>query len=204
MKRDPADVVVDIILILAQAGLVLFVLASLFVFQGCAGSSDDPFPKDKSPNVTQFDFKPNRQSFTYGIPVDDKQFLLEMDALDTMFAQTIQCLSAIGEVSLTDLARLPTEFGVLVPTTFYVSPCTGEEVFECFVAPESCSAKGYEPSSVCPCRCRSVIQDHRIIVTTPNMKVLPGKLVTLITGVENPWADAKLAHCANIENPSLK
>jgi hypothetical protein len=201
MKRDPADVVVDIILILAQAGLVLFVLTSLFLFQGCSMSVDNAFAKNKTPNATQFSFEPNRTTARYGIPVDDDASELDLNALESVYEQTVQCLNGVGET--VDAISMAPDLGVMVPNWF-VSLCTGEEVYDCRISSAACEAKGFKTTGLCPCRCRAGVQDNRIIVTTPNMQLVSGRLVTLITGVEDPWVDQRLVPCASIKNPSLK
>lgn len=143
------------------------------------------FPENHSPNVTAYPFRPTGRT-PGGIAVDDPGAELDLVQLDQAAAGVLACLGAGG---------LPESFGVKVAPDWVVSTCSGEQVFPCDIGPEGCWAKGLTPTGACPCRCRAVVQDQRLIVTVPRMTVLPGRLVTLLTGVENPWADAELAPC---------
>ncbi len=144
-----------------------------------------PFPANDSPNVTAYAFVPTTRS-PAGIAVDDPRAELDLVLLDQEVARVRACVGA---------GPLPEAFGVLVAPDWYVSPCSGEQVFPCAIGPEGCRAKGLEPTDACPCRCRAVVQDRRLVVTVPRATVLPGRLVALLTGVEDPWADPELSKC---------
>lgn len=88
---------------------------------------------------------------------------------------------------------------VAIPPDWRVSACSGEQVFPCQVPDASCLQKGQTPTAQCPCMCRAMIQDDTTVWTTPNLKLLPAYLTTLLTGCRNPWTPT-LAKCAS---PSL-
>lgn len=144
-----------------------------------------PFPLNHSPNYTDYPFKVTGHS-PAGIPVDDPRGDLDLTALDAKVSSVLGCLGA---------GPLPREFGVKVAPDWSVSACSGQQVFPCAIGPEGCQAKGLTPTADCPCRCRAVVQDNAIIVTVPAMTVLPGRLVSLLTGAENPWL-SEFAECA--------
>lgn len=153
------------------------------------GCDPGPFPNNYSPNYTSLRFTETTTTPS-GVSVDDPRSELDLVLVDQVIAKTLQCM----HVS----ATLPPEFGVKVPERWWVSSCTGSQIFDCNIGNEGCYAKGQTPTAECPCKCRAVVQDNRYIITTPNMVVLPGRLITLITGIENPWADASLADCAHL------
>jgi len=65
--------------------------------------------------------------------------------------------------------------------------CSGQQVFPCGVDPKYCIAKDITPTAECPCACRSAIQDDTTIVVTPNLYLLKGDLLRIITGCNFPW-----------------
>lgn len=69
-------------------------------------------------------------------------------------------------------------------------------LFPCNIPIQGCLDKGLTPTPECPCSCRSTIQGSDII-TTPELVVLSGELVRLITGFNNPWAVEPLKACPN-------
>jgi len=54
-------------------------------------------------------------------------------------------------------------------------------------APGSCVAKGQQPSAACPCLYRAGVQPDGAIVTEPALSNLGTPLVTVMTGVDDPW-----------------
>lgn len=170
---------------LSRAGLGIVLWS---VLTGCKPL---PFPNNASPNYTHYTFEPNRTT-PGGIGVDDARHELGLVDVDVLSVAVGACLGA---------PDLPADFGVKVPLDWYISPCSGEQVFPCDIGPEGCLDKGQRPSAACPCRCRAVVQDARLIVTAPNLRVYAGRLVALWTGVENPWAVPDLAACASILPP---
>jgi hypothetical protein len=164
--------------------LWLVAVFAAFLLIGCGPV---PFPRNASPNYTRYTFTETARTRA-GIRVDDPRQELYLDWLDVVVGHTFNCLHMAPV--------LPPEFGVKVPPDWVVSACSGAQVFPCNVGNAGCVAKGQTPTEQCPCRCRAVVQDQRIIVTAPNLEVFPGRLVTLLTGVENPWADDRLKTCA--------
>lgn len=86
---------------------------------------------------------------------------------------------------------------VSVPPDWYVSQCSGEQVFPCDIGPERCLQKGLVPDGGCPCRCRAQIQDGTVIWTTPNYRLLAATAVTVMTDCLSPWTE-HLSPCSSI------
>jgi hypothetical protein len=58
-----------------------------------------------------------------------------------------------------------------------------------------CAAKGIVATPACPCQWRGAIQGDSDLVTTPNMHLLAGDLIRLVTSCNNPWNSQQLAGC---------
>lgn len=86
---------------------------------------------------------------------------------------------------------------VSVAPDWYISSCSGEQIFPCTVGEERCLEKGLAPDPNCPCSCRAQIQDMTTIWVTPNKKLLSAYAVTLLTGCLSPWTPT-LAPCSDI------
>jgi hypothetical protein len=87
-------------------------------------------------------------------------------------------------------------FVVKIPTNWHKS-CDGSQQVLDSEAPQSgCAAKGLEPNPECPCRWRALIQCPNVIVSTPNLYIYQDALIRFVTGSTNPWADERLAKCA--------
>jgi hypothetical protein len=86
-------------------------------------------------------------------------------------------------------------FIVMVPPDWYVSECTGTELFPCDIGPASCLAKGITPEelAICPCNCRGAIQDDRYILVTPELILYKAQVIRMVMG-EEQWG-GPLAHC---------
>lgn len=69
-------------------------------------------------------------------------------------------------------------------------------LFPCKIPIQGCLDKGLTPTPECPCSCRSTIQGSDII-TTPELVILSGELVRLVTGFNNPWKMEPLKDCLN-------
>lgn len=87
---------------------------------------------------------------------------------------------------------------ISVAPDWYLSSCSGEQIFPCTVGPQRCLEKGLTPDPKCPCSCRAQIQDMTTIWVTPNKKLLSAYAVTLLTGCLSPWTPT-LAPCSNIQ-----
>lgn len=102
-------------------------------------------------------------------------------------------------------------FAVFIPSDWYVSKCSGEQLVPSLADCKLCRAKGLviseeccglrRPTIKCPCVCnfRATVQRSRVIVTAPNMKLFKTELARLVLYPKhnNPWADPAIATCVN-------
>lgn len=98
-------------------------------------------------------------------------------------------------------------FEIYIPTDWYISTCSGEQLLPIAAPHEQCEAKGLElpencwglnhPTDACPCVCNYRVSTQRnfLIVVTPNLKLLKAELARLVTGVNNPWIDNDIKEC---------
>jgi len=76
--------------------------------------------------------------------------------------------------------------------------CDGKEQVLLEGAPqEGCRQKGFEYDPNCPCRWRGGIQDSKIIIITPNLRMYKTMLIMFITGCDDIWENEKLSSCTN-------
>lgn len=111
---------------------------------------------------------------------------LDQEELDRQTASLEECLEiSIERECLT----------VKVAPDWYISPCSGQEIFPCAMPKEVCLNKGLTEEDLerCPCSCRAIIQDENTIIVTPNLFLYRGELARMVTGVNNPWRD--YSHC---------
>lgn len=159
------------------------------------------------PNYTKYGFKETTKT-KLGIRVEDPNNELDLDRLDAITLDVIDCLKGIKELTLAEQvdaeclrgyhfeSDIKSCFSVKVPEWHY-SPCTpGEQLFQCSVGDGPCLFKGLTPTKECPCLCRAMIEDNAMVLTTPNLKLYPAYLVTLLTGCNLPWTPT-LSKCAN-------
>lgn len=98
-------------------------------------------------------------------------------------------------------------FAVYVPSDWYISACSGQELLPVPAPLEQCRVKGLEiadeceglekPTPECPCVCnyRVSLQDNYLIVVTPNLLLYKAELARLVTGINNVWADDEIREC---------
>lgn len=142
-----------------------------------------------------------------GVQLDDPKHELDPVRVDRALANVLECLRATLPLSAAENAEaqpygqvdlaIHREFLVVkAAPDWYVSVCTGEQLFPCSVPLVSCTVKGLVPTEECPCACRAMIQDNRTLITAPNMKLLPANAVTLFTGYNYPWTTT-LGRCSS-------
>jgi len=129
--------------------------------------------------------------------------------VDTLVDRLEACLVAAGE--LKEIRRR--SFAVMVPSDWYVSKCSGEQLIPALARCELCRAKGLEikdeccglrtPTPACPCVCnfRATVQWGRIVVTAPNLKLFKAELARMVLYPKhnNPWVTPAVAACVRPE-----
>lgn len=104
-------------------------------------------------------------------------------------------------------------FGVFVPSDWYVSSCTGQQLIPSRADYRLCEQKRdphgnpikmpvqcrgiVKPTAACPCPCnfRSTVEGNFWIVTAPDLSLLKTELARLHTGVMQPWAHERIKGC---------
>lgn len=137
-----------------------------------------------------------------------------LSALDRAVNLTEECLAALPEPDEAESRgmgclwqHLPrvidrAAFEVLIPSDWYTSQCTGQELFPCNAPATGCDEKPQLAGLSCPCNCRATVQDNFLIVTVPNagvmhtpeQQVFRGELLRLATACNVPW-NGPLAKC---------
>jgi hypothetical protein len=142
-------------------------------------------------NITNYGiYEPTHWTPTRNIPVYT-QTEIDLEGLETLIEMTEDCLGM-------DLNE--TCFMVYVPDDWYVSECSGQQLFPCGIVHANnydiCKVdKKLDTTKQCPCNCRATIQDENVIITTPNMYLLGMSLVRMMTGMNNPYAQEWTRKC---------
>lgn len=168
------------------------------------------YPGREGYDVTSQDTTPNYYTPSgYGLHDPVGAFVTEGRAFDTAITEVQSCLSSIGN----DVSVLPSDAlcpgvggpwrvqsctRIVLSDNWYISPCSGQELFPCAVDPVACVTKGLSPSTECPCACREAIQNGTSVIVPPNHALLKAGLVRLVTGCENPWVEP-LARCVFVQ-----
>ncbi|KKM64951.1 hypothetical protein LCGC14_1496150 [marine sediment metagenome] len=195
---------------LERAAPLLFVVVVGIALANCPQRSRYPGRNFTSPTSHKVNVRDGVRTtggiLTVGPQKDTTQEF--RDRLDLQVDQLDQCLQRAG---LGALQR--GWFGVLVPSDWYVSPCTGQQLIPSRVDYRLCEQKrdpqgnpikvslvcrgAVQPTVACPCPCsfRSTIQNNFWIVTAPDLRLLKTELARLHTGVNAPWSDARLKGC---------
>lgn len=71
----------------------------------------------------------------------------------------------------------------------------GDQLLDIEAPEDACERKGLAVSKKYPCRWRSVMTENNIILSTPDMSVLPQTILEYITGCWLVWEDPRLAKC---------
>jgi len=158
----------------------------MFLLSGC---QQDYCYKNNYLSITNYPFH-STISTTSGILVDDTYgFLADEDLrrIDTLVEELEEC----SGISIKREC-----FSILIPPDWYVSECSGQQLFPCRIDPQLCIDKGLTQEDLdrCPCACRAIIQDDWIVVTTPNLRLFKAELARMVTGINNPW-EAEIGAC---------
>lgn len=155
---------------------------------------------------TKYNYVPNYKT-NLGINVYDPNRSLSERSLDETSLNVLNCVKRVWP----DLSELDKQkmwcYGyttfeikecltVYVPDDWYISSCTGEQIFPCVVSQSSCIVKGQDPNPNCPCSCRAMKQGDHTIVTTPNLLLYPQELTRIMTGCYYPYG-TKLEECVS-------
>jgi hypothetical protein len=81
---------------------------------------------------------------------------------------------------------------VKIALDWYISPCSGAELFPCDIPQTLCK----NASAECPCRCAGTVQDNTVAVTTPNLASLAHEVTHIVTGLHDPFPP-DVAMCAD-------
>jgi hypothetical protein len=120
-----------------------------------------------------------------GIRVDSSGEQIDLTELDRQTNMLEDCL---GIPVNTDCIT------VKVAPDWYISPCSGQQLFPCNVDDQLCLDKGVELTEECQCNCRAIIQDENTIIVTPDLYLYRTELARMITGINNPWIEG-VSHC---------
>ena len=191
----------------------LAVLLCVIFLAGCPTTGQDTtcYPTHGFSNFTNYTFNPSYVAPQFGVEVDDPKGEIDILQLDGTLANVEQCMQQFVDQPLTAeeskasdcVGQVDTKvhscLQIKLASDWHLSACTQEQVFSCNVGNQRCNEKGQTPTEQCPCSCRAIVQDNRKIILTPNLKLLPANLDTLMTGCLSPWS-GRLAKCASPEN----
>lgn len=135
-------------------------------------------------NVTEYDVRANDIT-PDGIDVDNSGYEVDLNEIDRIVNEFEECYGIVYKSCLT----------IKVAPDWYVSPCSGQQLFPCDIDEALCEQKGLTPNEECPCNCRAIIQDENTIIITPDLLLLQGELARMVSGINNPWAEEEIVEC---------
>ena len=165
-----------------------YLLVMLFVLIGCE-PSDGPGYCYENDSMTLKHYKIDFSERTPGgILVDTTEQNIGLAKIDTLTDELESCLG----ISISREC-----FGVKIPSDWFVSECSGEELLPIPADPTLCIAKGLSESDIARCGCywRVETQNHNIIVTMPNLKLYKAELARIVTGENNVWIVPQITAC---------
>lgn len=138
----------------------------------CSGRCEAYF--NDGQNITDYPVDIN----TYtpgGIAVDATDTAVDLDKLDDLTSELEACLG------LTINRQC---FAVKIAPDWYISECTGTELFPCDFSQARCDA--FRPEgSLCPCNCAGVIQDGNFIIVPPGLAAYKHELLHVSLGLSD-------------------
>jgi hypothetical protein len=161
-------------------------------------------------NYTSYPIHATERS-ALGFGIDDPLHELNRANLDAIVSTTRACVESLLPLTAEEISQgecVGTPDPEIRPClTIKTAPdwhldCTGKEQVFGNAPNASCEAKGLTPTTQCPCEFRAIIQDYCAVITTPNMKILSGQLVTLFTGCNNGWV-GRMAECSQLSTESI-
>ena len=183
------------------------ILASFALLAGCAPELCYR-PWHHVEMVSGYDVEPNfRVSEKFGFVIDDRKHEIDDGVLDQTVENTLRCIEGLGRLTEEE-RRAAWCTGEVVPEirsclVIKAAPewrysCDGRtQVFSCNAPDASCRAKGLEPTAACPCSCRAAVQDNSILITAPNLELVPWRLTEMLTGCDQLQNVPRLAACGS-------
>ncbi|MEK7516634.1 MAG: hypothetical protein AAB562_03490 [Patescibacteria group bacterium] len=163
-------------------GRILAALLPLGVQAFLATACETPCFPNYARNITAYVVEPNAET-PGGIAVDESGFPVDLAAVDGIVDALEVCL---GE-------EIPREcLTVKIAPDWYVSPCSGAQLFPCDIPQTRCA----NATPDCPCRCAGTVQDNTVAVTTPNLASLAHEVTHIVTGLPDPFPP-EVAACAD-------
>jgi hypothetical protein len=153
---------------------ILISILSLFPIYGCV---PECYYGDLFDDITDYDVMPNI-FLEEGIKLDDPLGEIDIEELKRQMQAFEKCTNISVKWSCITLK---------VPHDWYISLCSGQQLFPCNISDKVCLDKDLPISEECPCNCRATIQDSTTIIVTPNLLLFRGELARMITGMNNPW-----------------
>ena len=135
--------------------------------------------------ITNYNVNINKVS-PDGIQVDDERNELNLLELDRQTNALEKCLG---------ITIYRTFFKVKVAPDWYISKCSGQQLFPCDDDGHGCEDKDLPITEECPCNCRARIQNNNIIVVTPNLLLYRAELARMVTKRNNPWSYDWIRKC---------
>lgn len=155
----------------------------------CAPEPYDECNPAPDPYATSYEPRPDVAT-PLGVRVDRRGQNVDLNRVDAAVAQVEACL---GRPIRAECLR------VYVPERWQVS-CESSNggrymlLSDHPAPPEACEAKGFDPDPRCPCLWRVLTQGSTIIAP-PDLRMLPAGIVSVATGIADPWP-GDLAECA--------
>lgn len=200
-NRRRAEKTLIVMLILLGAGFVLILV-------GCVDNCPSKGYQCHLPYVAHYDVDGSNHYRTPGgilVVADDRAFQQNPNLLAEIDQKIQETEACLGQSANRDW------FGVHVVPNWYISACSGQELFPCRISFLACERKGIEipgpdrckyevvPTDQCPCvcSCRYSTQDGYWINTVPNLIVMQTGLIRLMTGIRDPYGGPEeIARCA--------
>lgn len=162
--------------------------ALLLALCSCGTPHDECHPAP-DPYDTSYAPRPD-VSTPLGVRVDRNGQSVDLNRVDAAVAQVGACL---GRPLRAECLR------VYVPTAWKLScmEANGGRFMLLSDHPaeqSACEAKGFAPDPACPCLWR-VLTQGGMVIAPPDLRMLPAGIVSIATGVADPWA-SDIAACA--------
>ncbi len=125
-----------------------------------------------------------------GIAVDTSGFDVRFSDIDLDTEEVERCLAKQLGSSTYRISRC--SFTVKIAHDWYISECTGTQLFPCDVPETGCG-----PFS-CICECTGAVQGASVIVSTPNLMSYKHELIHLVTGLGEDEHDNEAFKCDSL------